>query len=487
MSLWKIAWRSLRQRGLSSTLTGVSMALGVALVVAVLVISGVVNESFTRNAQGYDLIVGAKGGKLQLVLNTVYHLSTPIENIPYHYYKEFTEGKFASSVGVAIPYCLGDNYEGYRVVGTLPAMFDEFEYMQGRKYEFAEGGNFRAEAFFEAVIGSLVARKTGLKVGDRFRPTHGVVGDEGHKHDAFTVVGILEPTGTPNDRALFVNMEGFYLLDGHAKEPPAPAANAHTHSDEAPAQDSHHDEHADQYAAQGDSHSAEKGAHDDAAHHQASDAHEPIEHEEEHADHEHTGHADHVHEHVKPLPEEQKEVTAILVRTASPLAMMSLPRQINKDSIAQAVAPQREIANLFESIVGNIQWLLFALAVLIVVVAGIGIMVGIYNSMSERRREIAVMRALGAGRSTVMTVVLLESILLSLAGGVAGVLLGHGLIATLGPLIVAQTGVSIGFLQFEMNELALIPGLVVLATLAGFLPSLAAYRTDVAKALSASP
>ena len=165
MSLWKIAWRSMQQRALASWLTGLSMALGVALVVAVLVIHSVVDETFRRTAQGYDLIVGAKGGGLQLVLNTVFHLSRPINNIPYSYYKEFTEdenhrGKYARYVKLAIPYCLGDNYEGYRVVGTTPRMFDEFEYAKGRKYEFAQGRNFKQDKFFEGVIGSLVAAQT---------------------------------------------------------------------------------------------------------------------------------------------------------------------------------------------------------------------------------------------------------------------------------------------------------------------------------------
>jgi putative ABC transport system permease protein len=122
-----------------------------------------------------------------------------------------------------------------------------------------------------------------------------------------------------------------------------------------------------------------------------------------------------------------------------------------------------------------------------VIVAGIGILVSIYNSMSERRHEIAVMRALGAGRQTVMFIVLLESILLSLAGGLAGWVVGHGLIALLSPWIAAQTGVSVGFFQFVGYELVIIPGLIALAALVGYLPALAAYRTDVAKALSATP
>ena len=138
MSLWTIAWRSIRQRSLSSLLTGLSIALGTALVVIVLVVYGVVAESFSDAAQGYHLILGAKGGKLQLTLNTVFHLSQPIENIPYSFYKEFTEykdangrptrGKYASAVEVAVPYCLGDSYYEFRVVGTTPDLFNKLSY-----------------------------------------------------------------------------------------------------------------------------------------------------------------------------------------------------------------------------------------------------------------------------------------------------------------------------------------------------------------------
>ncbi len=130
---------------------------------------------------------------------------------------------------------------------------------------------------------------------------------------------------------------------------------------------------------------------------------------------------------------------------------------------------------------------LLSLTVMIVIVSGIGILVSIYNSMSERRHEIAVMRALGAGRQTVMFIVLLESILLSLAGGLAGWVVGHGLIGGLSPWIARKPAFRIGFLQFVGYELVIIPGLIVLAAVVGYLPALAAYRTDVAKALSATP
>ncbi len=164
-----------------------------------------------------------------------------------------------------------------------------------------------------------------------------------------------------------------------------------------------------------------------------------------------------------------------------------LMRKINKGRIAQAVQPLREIATLFSIIVDPIQVFLLVITVLLAVVAGIGILVSIYNSMSERRHEIAVMRALGAGRGTVMLMVLLESILLALGGGALGWFLGHLLLAVLNPYIVEKTGVPIGFFHVVPFELVIIPGLILLASLVGYLPALAAYRTDVAKALTETP
>ena len=164
-----------------------------------------------------------------------------------------------------------------------------------------------------------------------------------------------------------------------------------------------------------------------------------------------------------------------------------MAQTINQGAEAQAAVPGDEISQLFEGTIGDVQWVLLLFAVMIVIVAGIGIMVSIYNSMSDRRQEIAVMRALGADRVTIMLVVLLESILLSLGGGVLGLLLGHGVVELLGPLIAERIGMSVNLLQFRAMELVLIPGLVVLASVVGYLPAVAAYRTDVARWLMAAP
>jgi putative ABC transport system permease protein len=454
MPFWKIAWRNIQQRALASSLTALSMALGIAVMIAVIVIHSVTVRQFEENAQGYHVIVGGKGGALQLVMTTVYHVGQPLYPIPYSYYQKFTEGgEFADITEAAIPICLGDSYEApdgthFRAVGTTPDLFDKISYGTFRdstpkQYEFEAGGrNFKTENFYEAVVGSVVAARSGLKLGDEINPTHGL-GRDGHKHEGFKVVGILKPTGTANDRAVFINIEGFYLLEGHASTPDEEDQDA---------------------------------ANDDAGSVQSSPAQEQPHTEE-------TSHST-----PAPLPLEQREVTSILVLCNSPLAPTVLEDAFNRDNdpLAQSVSPAREVALLMNSIVGPVRIILLVLTVLIVIVAGVSILVSIYNSMNERSHDIAVMRALGASRGAVMAVILVESILLSLGGGLLGMLLGHGMIALASPYVLERTGIALGLFEFDWWELVLIPGLIVLASLVGLLPALAAYKTDVAKALAGS-
>ena len=473
MSIWQIAWRSVRQRALASSLTAFSMALGVMLVTAVLLVHGLVSKSFTDNSDlGYNMIAGAKGGKLQLVLNTTFYLSEPVENLPYTFYQEFLtkeeqekelalmkpanrgelkDGTFAKNTEFAIPVNLGDYYQNFRVVGTLPKFFEVFKAANGTdpKYKFREGRNFKTwddeHGYYEAVIGSIVAQQTGLKVGDKIAATHGS-GESSHVHadSPFTVVGILAPSGTPNDRAVFINLEGFYLMSGHAK--------------------------------------IEEGENVDRT---------------------------------QPLPIKQREVTAILIRTSDPFSPIIIRNRVNEGNVAQIVMPVMEITSLFELIVKPIQTLLLIITVMICFVSGISILVSIYNSMNDRKREIAVMRALGARRTTVMGIVLCESIILSVGGGLLGWLGAHLLLFSASPMVEAQTGVQIGLFDtaplprrlevtleewippaiiendwigpFFSLELVIVPALVLLAVLVGFLPAYTAYRTDVAEALSSSP
>ncbi len=460
MSLWKIAWRSIQQRSLASSLTGLSMALGVALVAAVIVIHGVIDKSFRRGAQGYDLIVGAKGSPMQLVLNTVYYLGDPVGKLSYDQYLELIahrfqlpDGRVAPSFEKAIPVCMGGYYAGFALVGTTPEIF-ELSAQEGQHYEFTQRGgqgrNFEPDAYFEAVIGPSVARGAGLKIGDTFKPQHTRAAKptpEEEEHPPFTVVGIFAPTGTPNDRAIFVNIEGFWRMHEHHGEEQDTVESPGNAADESGVESEACEDSDCSGCPDGDG-----GAH-----------------------------------------EHDRHISAVLVALdQGDLSLaMTMPRMIEDYrmgdvQVFQAVHPSAEVARLLEGIIGNVQLVLLILAVLVVVVAGVGILVSIYNSMNDRKHDIAIMRALGASRMTVMMVILLESILLSLGGGAVGLLLSHGLVGVLSPLIAEHTGVVVGALQFQAAELVLIPGLIVLASIVGYLPALAAYRTDVAKSLAAS-
>jgi len=469
MNLIQIAWRNIRQRGLASTLTMISLALGIGLTVLVLAIYGIIEDAFRRNSSvGYNLIVGAKGSPLQLTLNTVYYLSRPIETIPYDVYLEYLsaderatqavtysgegivdtsrDGKFAPYMvgGFAIPVALGDYFGPYRVVATTPDFFDLLKHGPSvdQDFTFAQGRNFLLDdathGAFEAVVGSRVASDMQIKIGDTIDLSHG--DPDGHGHGvAFVVVGILNPTGTPNDRAAFVNLEGFYLMEGHARviEPDADSS--------APSGTTAEDD--DQVTGEGDL-EVEKIALSYA-----------------------------------PLPIARRDLTAILLRS-DPIFAAKMQKTINKQLRTQAAAPVGEISNLLGVIVDPLRTALLTITVVTCLVAAVGILVSIYNSMSDRKRDIAVMRALGARRDTVLGIILVESLLIALGGAILGWVLAHLALKLAGGFIEERTGVQVGFFTLSPAEGWTIPLVLALATLAGFLPALVGYRTNVAENLN---
>lgn len=435
-----IGWKSIRQRKLASSLTALSVALGVALMVTVLVINAIVTRMFSQTATGYHLVIGAKGSPMQLVLNTIYFMDRPIENLPYKDYLYFKRQKWVKH---AIPFNLGDTTEDgrYRIVGTIPEYF-EVDYIPGRKLEFAQGRPI--EAGFDAVIGARVARSYDWKVNDEFPIAHG--GNLADIHDErFKVVGVLAPTGTPIDRAVFIHFDGFYMIAGHEK--PVEEAKIQAEARE----------------GKGDNRElvmpvAKPGEGLPKA---------PAPSEKKQA-----------------IGDEQKEVTAILVQTQTDSLAFLMQGRINKQPFAQAANPIEQISKLLRDVVGNVKTMLVVMTVLIIIVSGVGIFVSIYNSMADRKREIAIMRALGARRSTVFSIIIAESLLLCAGGGLLGLLLGHGLVFVAGPIVEARSDILIDPWAFEVQELMILPALILLAVVVGVVPGLTAYRADVARGLS---
>ena len=204
--------RSLALHKLSTAVTVLAAALACGLVMSVFAIANQTRAAFTNADVGYDAVLGARGSDLQLVLNTVYHLETSPGNIPFTLYQTVRKDP---RVSLAIPYAVGDNYHGFRLVGTSEELFTRFEYREGRKFEFASGGAFNGMNR-EAVVGSFAAARTGLAVGDTFNPYHGLDYDPGAKHtEVFVVTGVLEATNTPNDRVIWIPLEGIWRMRGH--------------------------------------------------------------------------------------------------------------------------------------------------------------------------------------------------------------------------------------------------------------------------------
>jgi putative ABC transport system permease protein len=212
-----MAWRYLWSRPLVTALTVVGISLGVALICGVLTLRRETERTFQQEAALFDLVVGAKGSPLQLVLSSVYHLDVPTGNVPYALYEKL---KANPRVAIAIPVGLGDNYQGYRIVGTEPVLFTLTKGSEGGEFfKLKDGRLFNAD--FEVVLGAQVAQTTHLKVGDTFAGTHGLVsmpGSEEHKEFPYKVVGILEPTGTAQDRAIFGSLSSVWRIHDREAE-----------------------------------------------------------------------------------------------------------------------------------------------------------------------------------------------------------------------------------------------------------------------------
>ena len=453
MNLFRLVFKQMRQRALSTWLTFLSVALGVALAIAILVLYREGDKLFAQSDYGFDVLVGPKASPLQLTLNTIYHVDRSPGNIPYSIYEDLNQGgKYASMVRTAIPFAVGDSYRGLRIIGTSTKMFgyteegrrigaDAFEYRPGKRYEMGQGKLFEPNRF-HAVIGAEAARITGLKIGDRFQATHGVPRPEETPdvhEEQWTVVGILDETHTANDRVLFIPLTTFYCIFEHEE------------GLEAQAMIKKGEDIAKVTAA------AQKHDHDARAYTTNPDG---------------TIHL--------TLPKDQLQLSAVLVKARNSFSVQQLLYLFNNRSEACAVNPANTMREFFRTFLKGSRLLLLTISALVTVVAAIGILVSIYNSVSARLKEIAIIRALGATRLRVLSLICMEAGIVGLIGGVSGLIVGHGMVAV-GNIVFRQVmGESINFIYVGLEELIYIGVVVVIAVLAGLVPALKAYSTPVA-------
>jgi putative ABC transport system permease protein len=538
MSLWHIAWSYLWNRKLTTIMTILSVALAVGLISAVLIMREETRKRFEEEGDEFDMVIGAKGAPLQLVLSAVYFLDAPTGNIHMSDLEAVREDDRVKS---AYPVCLGDAYQGtYRIVGTERGLMDHvFERTQKTPFKLAEGRYF--EKPMEAVIGARVAEETGLMLDATFFGTHGFVKSESaHVHEAhpYTVVGILDKSETPNDRAIFCDMasvwdvhahdpvDGMYeedegeglaeegvfkrpaktpleLAEGRFLEKPTEAVIGARVAEEAglhlndtfggaraaEGTESAHDHEGQPFKVVGIFAPTET-ANDhailcDVASVWDVHGHDEVNGHEEHAaDDQHDAHAD-AHEHEGHEHGEDQMVTAILVTLKSPGLRFRFERSVNTDtSHLMAAVPIREIQKLYDQFLGMAKAVLLAIGYLVVVISALSILIGLYLSIIQRKRDLAVMRALGASAGEIFGAVIIEAFWVSVLGLVSGWFLGALVCWGLGGYVLEKTGFAIPVFTMTSEMVTAYSIVLLMGMVAGILPAWQAYRTDIARDLA---
>ncbi|MEE2680755.1 MAG: FtsX-like permease family protein [Planctomycetota bacterium] len=439
MTDFHIILRSLRLRLFSTIVTMSSVAVAVGLLMALIILRNSGEQAFARGTGNAQLLVSRDASPLESVLNGIFYANPPRNPLTMEKYDEIIESfPWAWSV----PLQLGDSYQGLPVVATNSDFFREFQPVEGVSWSFQEGRRFARP--YELVVGSEAALKTGLKMGDAIPLTHGYGSsrEEGHVHDnhLFEVVGILEPTNSPHDRALFTDLAGSWVL--HAEDRMAHGDHDHGH-------DHGHD-------------------HDH--------------------DHDHDHHHHHHHLEVSDLTPEDKLITGIYLSVPSrggSAVSAILPQafdQLRRDTSITVASPSNQVDRLF-SIVGSVDRLFVAMGVVILISSGIGILLALWNSMEQRRRQIAIMRVLGCPKSRVFSLVVTESAVIGLVGALGGILVCWiGMMVTAEQLRI-QLGIVINPALELMPVLVTILATVGLAALAGIAPAMRGYRTAVSRNL----
>ena len=422
--LLSLSLRSIANRRLSALLTVVAVALSVSLLLGVERVRNDARDGFAQTVSGTDLIVGARGGAVQLLLYSVFHIGHASNNVSWQSMQRVAA---LPQVKWLVPLSLGDSHRGMRVLGTTADFFRHYRHGEDRALAFAHGRPFAPapEGLFEAVVGAEVAMRFGYSVGQRIVLSHGSLGGEGgprfadHADKPFTIVGVLARSGTPVDRAVLVGLEGIEAIhvDWHGGAP-IPGLTIGP-------------------------------------------------------------------EHVRKFDLSPKSVTAALVGLDSRIAVFRVQRQINTmgEEPLTAILPGATLQELW-SLVGVAERALLAVSALVVVVGLAGLVAVVVASLGERRRELAILRALGASPPQVFVLLALESVLMSLAGIVLGLGLLYGAGALAAPGLAAGWGLELGLGWPSAGEWRLLVAVMAASLLASLVPAWRAYRYSLADGLT---
>jgi putative ABC transport system permease protein len=414
----RLALAYLRDRSLTTALNILLLGLAVATLVILLSFSTQLGNRFERDAKGIDLVVGAKGSPLQLILSSIYQIDAPTGNIPLESIDLLRNDPAVKS---AIPLALGDNFRGFRIVGTEAAYLD----LYGAK--LAQGRIFAKEQ--ETVIGAAVARDLGMGLGQRFVGSHGLEADSEageHDHAPFTNVGILAPTGTVIDRLILTPVESVW--DAHGIEHDHAAEEGHGHDEDA----HNHDEKPKTLTERGE---------------------------------------------LKP------EITALLVSYRSAFGAVRIPTMVNRQTAMQAAVPATETARLLSLLgVGIDGARLFAW--LLAITGGLSIFVALLNAAQAREGDLALLRVMGATRGSVFGTILSEGLVTAIAGIIIGFIIAFGAMALAVSSFMQLGDLGVDPFKFHPAMLGIVGGVLGIGLIAALIPALRVFRTDLAATLA---
>lgn len=420
LHLLPLAARSAWNRRATLALTVLAIALSVCLLLGVERLRQGVKDGFTQSVSGADLVVGARGSPLQLMLYAVFHLGEATHNLDWSSVQALSAHP---AVAWAIPVSLGDSHRGYPVLGTGQAYFEHFRHGDRQALRLAQGRAFRdgTDDVFSAVLGAEVAEALGYRLGDRITLSHGG-GETGlaeHADKPFSVAGILARTGTPVDRTVHISLQAMEAihLDWQGGAPiPGVAIPS---------------------------------------------------------------------EFVRKFDLTPKSVTAVILGLKSRAAVFSMQRYVNgyRDEPLMAVLPGVALAQLWE-LVGAGEQALLAVSALVVAVGLAGLVAVVLAGLNERRRELAILRSVGARPVDILALLTLEGLGLTLAGAGLGLLMLTGVGLAAGPWIAAHYGIALAAALPAAGEWELLAAVLAVGLLASLLPGWRAYRLSLADGLT---
>ncbi len=420
--MFGLSLKNILHKPLSSILSVLLLAMAVAVFSILLLLQRELSQQFNRNISGIDMVIGAKGSPLQLILSSIYQVDYPTGNINLADVQKWIKSPLVKQT---IPLAYGDAYESYRIVGTELAYLDHFQadMAQGVKWDHK----------MEMVAGSKVAAALGLQIGDQVVSQHGLHEEgEAHSDQPYTVVGILKRNGSVLDQLLLTSVESVWQI--HEHEDHGSSAHKHEHN---------HD------------------------------------HQHEHT-HNHDDHHAHNHHHDHEV---DREITALLVSFRNPMGMMSIPRRINKESVMQAALPSIEVSRLLGLMDSAIRLLKY-LAVLLMVVSALSVFISLLNSLKDRKTELALLRTMGASPAKVFSMVLIESLLLTLIGFFLGWAFSRMAFWMVSMVVEGRFHYSFSSVLLLKEELFVLLLCILLGAAAALIPAIRAYRINISKTLS---